>query len=313
AALLVDIKLLNVREKKSLLYNSEALLKAGEIQLSQHMTVLDALAGDDNPVVARAVVAALADFVYLVDDSNKVAFGQFIERKLLPWFTRLGVEENPNDANDVSRLRSAVFGMLGRYSQNKEVQNVSLKLTEQYLQDPASVPRSIAVSAMRSMAKYGSADWFEKFKTAYQTTSDATIQGTIGTSMIFPQSENVQKLLNFSLSEHVSPANTIGILAVASRSQDKLDVFYTWMEQNIDPVTAKMPAFHIARMPEYLSSSCNTHNIWLAGAFYNSRMVKYEGMQRSYDIAMDKSRQCLALKKLNQQTFNDYLNTVLSH
>jgi len=312
AALLQDIDVLNVREKKSLLYNSEALLKAGEIQLDQHMTVLNALADDENPVVARAVVASLADFVYLVDDTNKDAFGQFIERKLLPWFERLGVKESPSDSNDISRLRSSVFGMLGRYSENKKVQDVSLKLTKQYLQDTNSVPRSIAVRAMRSMAKYGNADWFEKFNAAYKATSDATIKGTISTSMIFPQSENVQKLLNFSLSEHVSPANTIRVLAVASRSQQESDVFYAWLEENIDKITAKMPAFHIARMPEYLSSSCSVHNIGLAEAFYKNRMANYEGMQRSYDIAMDESRQCVALKQLNQQTFNDYLNTVLS-
>lgn len=312
AALLDDLSVLNVREKKSLLYNSEALFKAGEIQLGQHMTVLDALTGDDNPIVARAVVSALADFVYLVDDSNKIVFGQFIESKLLPWFKRLGVEESPDDSNDTSRLRSAVFGMLGRYSQNKEVQNVSLKLTEQYLQDTNSVPRSIAVSAMRSMAKYGSADWFEKFKSAYENTSDATIHGTISRSMIFPQSENVQKLLTFSLSEHVSPANTIRLLAVASDSQQESDVFYAWLEQNIDKVTAKMPAYHIARMPEYLSSTCSTHNIQLAESFYKKSMANYEGMPRSYDIAMDESRQCVALKQLNQQTFSDYLSAVLS-
>jgi alanyl aminopeptidase len=130
--------------------------------------------------------------------------------------------------------------------------------------------------------------------------------------MIFPQSENVEKLLKLSLSEHVRPANTIIILYVASGNQQESDVFYAWLEQNMDKITAKMPAFHIAHMPEYLSTSCSVYKIELAVAFYKDRIANYEGMQRSYDIAMDESRQCVALKQLNQQTFSDYLNSVLS-
>jgi alanyl aminopeptidase len=312
SALLKDIDALNGREKKSVLYNSDALLKAGEVSLAQHMAVLDALAGSNDPMIARAVVSSLNDFVYLIDQTNEVSFGKFLEAKLMPWFTRLGTTEGSNDSKDISRLRTSVFTMLGQYSKNEAVQKEAIKVTEKYLSDPSSVARSVAYAAMRSVAKHGDLSWFDKFEAAYLLTSDANIQSAIRYSMRFSQAENVEKALNFTLSEHVGPADTIGLLSVAGSNQQTSDILYTWLETHMIEVAKKMPAFHIARMPEYISSSCSTHDIELAKVFYKDKMVNYEGMQRSYDVALDESQQCLALKQLNQQTFSDYLSTAFS-
>jgi alanyl aminopeptidase len=162
---------------------------------------------------------------------------------------------------------------------------------------------------MRNVAKTGDTMWFDKFKAVYLDTSDANTQSAIRSSMRFPQSENVQKVLDMALTENVGPADTISVLAIAGRNQLKSDALYSWLEKNMLAITAKMPAYHIARMPEYVSSSCTEHNINLATAFYLSRMAKYDGMKRSYEVAMQESRQCLELKALNQQIFTDYLNT----
>ena len=82
AALLDDLSVLNVREKKSLLYNTEALFSAGEIELAEMMTVMDALVDDSNPMIGAAVVSTMSDFLYLVDKNNEAIFGRFIAKKL---------------------------------------------------------------------------------------------------------------------------------------------------------------------------------------------------------------------------------------
>jgi alanyl aminopeptidase len=92
SALLDDISVLNVREKKSFLYNTQALFSAGEIELSQMMAVMNALVDDNEPMIGRAVVSTMSDFLYLVDNNNEAMFGQFVAEKLTSWFERLGVE-----------------------------------------------------------------------------------------------------------------------------------------------------------------------------------------------------------------------------
>ena len=116
AALLDDLSVLNVREKKSLLYNTEALFSAGEIELGEMMTVMDALVDDSNSMIGAAVVSTMSDFLYLVDKDNEAIFGRFIAKKLTPWFERLGVEDKPGDSTDTTRLRGSVYGMISRYA-----------------------------------------------------------------------------------------------------------------------------------------------------------------------------------------------------
>ncbi|GAB3026446.1 M1 family metallopeptidase [Bowmanella dokdonensis] len=308
--LLSDIDVLNVREKKNLLYNSDALLKAGEISLQDHMQVLDVLAQEQDPTVVSAVVAALNDLLYLVDDSNRQVFARFVAEKLMPWYRKLGVGPQPGDSEEIIKLRQAVFSILSQHAPNEELEQVSKKMTRQYLEDPGAVSRHLASAALKSTAKFGAADWYHKYRQAYLKSSDANVRNTLMGSMYFPQDENVRQLLDFSFHEEMSPANVIYNLYVASKSQEKQDLLYSWLDKHFQQLTERMPSYHIGRMPEFVSSSCDQHNVQLARAFYPGRMEKFDGMARSFEVAMDEANQCLALKDRFQAEFTRYLEQV---
>jgi alanyl aminopeptidase len=307
SALLKDMSVLNVREKKSLLYNIEALFSAGEIELGEMMAAMDALVDDSDPMIGRAVVATMNDFLYLVDVNNEAMFGQFVAKKLTPWFERLGVVDQPDDSTDTTRLRGSVYGMLSRYANTPQVEQVSTELANQYLADPTSVPRSIATRALRNMARFSEQDWFTKLKGYYVSHSDANTRGTISRAMIFINENKIEKTLDFALSEHVSPANTITSVYAAMSGLDDHTMFYAWLDKNFAALSKKMPAYHMARMPEYFSTSCDADNIKLAEKFFADKKVNFEGMARSYDIAIYSAKQCVSLKKANQANFNRYL------
>ena len=313
AALLDDLSVLNVREKKSLLYNTEALFSAGEIELGEMMTVMDALVDDSNSMIGAAVVSTMSDFLYLVDKDNEAIFGRFIAKKLTPWFERLGVEDKPGDSTDTTRLRGSVYGMLSRYANTPKVEKVSAQLANMYLADPTSVPRSIATRALRYMARFNDQDWFTKLRDFYVANTDANIRGTISRAMIFTDEQQISKTLDFALSDHVSPANAMTNVYAAISGLDDQTMFYVWLDKNFDALSKKMPAYHIARMPEYFSSSCDADNIMLAEKFYAGKKENVEGMARSYDIAIYSAKQCQSLKDNNQANFNRYLKAATNN
>jgi alanyl aminopeptidase len=306
-ALLDDMSVLNAREKKSLLYNTEALFSAGEIELSEIMAVMDALVDDNDPMIGRAVVGTMGDFLYLVDNDNESMFGQFVAKKLTPWFERLGVEDKPSDSTDTTRLRGSIYGILSRYANTPKVEKVSAELANKYLADPSSIPRSIATRALRNMSRFSDQDWFTKLKNFYVANTDANIRGTVSRAMIFTDEQKITKTLDFALSDYVSPANAITNINAAMSSLDDQTMFYAWLDQNFDALSKKIPAYHMARMPEYFSTSCDADNIKLAEKFYTDRKAHFEGMARSYDIAIYSAKQCLSLKEANQANFNRYL------
>ena len=307
SALLTDLSVLNVREKKSVLYNTEALFSAGEIELDEMMAVVDALVDDSDPMIGRAVVATMGDFLYLVDKNNEAMFGQFVTKKLTPWFDRLGVTAQADDSTDTTRLRSAVYGMLSRYANTPKVEQISTMLANKYLLDPTSVPKSVATRALRNMARFSKQNWFTKLKDYYANHSDANVRGTVSRAMIFTDEQKILQTLDFALSDYVSPASTITNISIAVSSLDDQTIFYAWLDKNFDVLSKKIPAYHIARMPEYFLSSCSADNIKLAKKFFADKKAHFEGMARSYDIAIYSANQCLSLKNVNQTSFNRYL------
>jgi cytosol alanyl aminopeptidase len=307
AALLKDLSSLNGREKKNLLYNSEALLKAGEISLVEYMQVIDAISADKDPLIASAIVISLNEFTYLVDESNDKEFASFIESKLMHWFDSLGQSEQPGEDVETTKLRQSILLLLGEYSHNQAVIERSKYYVEQYLKTPGSISRGLALAALRTTAKHCESSWFDKYLQAYLNTTDATIQGTLLSGMRFPQDENLKGLLNLSLSDSVGPADVIRALVYASTSQTKQDSLYAWLEQNFDQVAKRMPSYHLARLPEFMSNSCDANNWKLAEKFYAQRLDKYDGMKRGYEVAKSSVQQCLVLKEKNQIPFSNYL------
>ncbi|TDF37419.1 M1 family peptidase [Alteromonadaceae bacterium M269] len=307
-ALLEDLGELNNREKNNILNNSNALLLAGELTMADHMSVLNALAEDNDPQIARTVMRSLGSLTYLVDDNNEANFTAFVEAKLLPWFERLGVTPEGNESDDVIRLRQAVFAFLGRYSKSDQVLKTSEELASEFLKDSSSVSRGMAAGALRAISRNGSTDWFAKVQKAYVENTDGNVRNTLLSGMRFPQPNNVKTVLDFALQDSVNPANVIRVVATAAAANNDQTAFYEWMNENFDALSQKMPSFHLSRMPEFVSNSCFTDNIALAKAFYEPRMAKFDGMQRSFDVAMARANQCVELKERNQTTFNQFLS-----
>jgi aminopeptidase N len=306
--LLADINLLNSREKKNLLYNLDALLAAGKVPLEQVMLALDTLAKDADPIVVRATVSSLSSFLYLVNDANKADFAKLINRNFAPVLAKLSLQQGVNDNEARLRLRNTVYALLGKHGLDNKLIQQSEALAKDYLADTRSVPNGIAKTALSVTTKYASTAWFDKILEAYRVSDIPAIKNTLLYSMSFQDDMTIERMLDLAISDDVPPANTISMLRVGSRTIEDKTLFYRWLSQNMAAVTAKMPAYHIARMPELVSRHCSKENLALAQAFYPPYLLKFEGMARSYDVMLDSAEQCIALKDKNQQAFDDYLN-----
>ncbi|WP_438864161.1 M1 family metallopeptidase [Neptunicella sp.] len=306
-ALLKDIDVLSGKEKKSLVYNVGALFSANQISLVEYFKALTVLANAKEPMVVAAVFSAIDKLDYLVDDSNRHLYATYIEKMAMPWFNKLGTTEQAGESDELVKLRYTILGLLTSNTDNQQVLDISTKLTKSYLADPHSVPNSIASRAMTMVARHGDAQWYNKFEQAYIAHTDARVRSTINRGFAFKQDKLLQRYLDFSLQSYVTPANVIASLYRGAAIQDNKDLFYQWMEKHFTELTQKMPAYHVGHLPEYTGSTCNQQDIDSAKTFYKDRMQQFDGMARSYEVAMQRSQQCVELKDKNQPAFNQYL------
>ncbi|MBC3764868.1 M1 family metallopeptidase [Neptunicella marina] len=306
-ALLNDTDKLSSREKKSFINNIGALFTAGKVSLQEQFKALAVLANDSDPMVVRTVFSRIGQLDYLVDDSNRELYARFVEKMALPWFKELGTVEKEGESDDLIKLRYSVFSLLSRTSHNKQVLATARQLSESYLKDANSVPASLAGNAMAMVARHSGQQWFTTLEDAFKATTDARVKGTIGRGFYFEQPELITKALDLNLTDYVTPANVIYGLYYASGRMDDKTLMYQWLVKNFEALTQKMPAYHIAHMPQYVSSSCSVGNITLAKDFYKERMEKFEGMARSFEVMLQSSHQCVELKGKYQADFTEFL------
>ncbi|NDV90585.1 M1 family peptidase [Alteromonas sp. 345S023] len=307
-ALLNDLDALNNREKKNVLYNTQALLNAGEVGIDSVMPVLNTLAQDDEAVVKRAAVGVLGQFTYLVDDSNRSDYALLLTQEYMPVLNQLTLSPSEGETESEIKLRNSLYGLLGTYANNDALIKKSEKLAKQYISDPTSVPSAIAGIAIAVSTKHGNPEMFDNIIAAYKQAELPNVKQTLLYSMRYSDTETVNKMLDIALTDLVTPANTLYMVVSVARNLDDQTALYAWMDKNLDALISKMPEYHVSRMPEFVSRTCDTANFKRAEDFYAPIKDKYEGMARSYTIMVDSTQQCLRLKDTFQDDFNRYLS-----
>ena len=149
---------------------------------------------------------------------------------------------------------------------------------------------------------------FDTIVDAYKKATLPNVKNTLLYSMSFTDKETVNKMLDIALTDLVTPANTLYMVVSVSRNLEDKTLLYSWMNENLDALIGKMPDYHVSRMPEFVSTTCDTKNLNLAKAFYAPLKDKHQGMARSYDVMLDNTQQCLRLKETFQEGFNQYVS-----
>jgi len=305
--LLTDLDVLNNREKKNVLYNMQALLNGGKVGIASIMPVLNALAKDKDPVVKRAAVAVLAEFDYLVNDENEAHYAALLNKEYMPILTELSLTQGSGEPESKMSLRNQLYGLLGSKANNKGLIEKSRALALDYIEDSSSVPAGIAATAIGVTTKQGDAALYDTLVAAFKKAQLPNVKRTLLYSMRYTDEATVNKMLDLALTDDITPANTLYMLVRVSRNLELKTVLYKWLNSNLEALIAKMPDYHVSRMPEFVSTSCRAENVAMAVEFYTPIKEQYEGMARSYDIMLDESNQCLRLKDTYQEEFNQFL------
>ena len=305
--LLNDLNVLNNREKKNVLYNMQALLNAGKVSIDSIMPVLTALAKDNDPVVKRAAVGVLGEFDYLINDDNRANYAALLNQEYLPLLNELTLEQTSGEAESVISLRNQLYSLLGNRANNEALIKKSELIAKQYIKDSSAVPAGIAGIAIGITTKYGEEDLYDTLVAAFKEAQLPNVKRTLLYSMRYTDEATANKMLDLALTDDITPANTLYMLVRVSRNLELKTALYKWLDKNLDALIAKMPDYHVSRMPEFVSTSCSAENLDMAKAFYEPTKDKYEGMARSFDIMLDESNQCLRLKATYQEDFNKFL------
>ena len=157
---------------------------------------------------------------------------------------------------------------------------------------------------MRVTALNDNGDRYEKYMQAYLETKSAEQKSSILAAAYFDEPEVVLRHLEFSLSDDVQAGDSLNALNSFVYVLDDHSLLYEWLDDNLDRVIAKAPAYYQPLLPQLLEGSCEQANLELLADFFADRGEVYAS---SLAKAVEAEGACIARRKRHAAAFEQFL------
>jgi aminopeptidase N len=202
-------------ERIMLLGNAWASVRVGRQQIGDYLAFVEGLQAERN----RAVIGQLTDQIdyigrYLVTDADRESYQEWVRRLLSPLAKELGWQAKLGESDEQKSLRARVMRTLGGTGRDPEVLEAARQMTDEALQHPESLDRTMARTVFSLAAMNGDAALYEKFfdrlKKA-KTPEEYYIY--LGTLTSFTDPSLLERALEYSLTPEVRSQDTLGLIA----------------------------------------------------------------------------------------------------
>jgi aminopeptidase N len=203
-------------ERIMLLSDSWAAVRVGEQQIGDYLALAEGLQADRNRAVLEALTGEL-DYIgeYLVTDADRNSYEAWVRRLLTPAAQDLGWTPKPGESDETKELRARVMFTLGYVGRDPQVLAEARKLTDQVLDNPNSVDRSLAFTVFRLAAINGDAALYDRVE-GKLNSKDATPEEYylyFQTLAEFSDPALLQKTLDLAISPTVRSQDSLGLIA----------------------------------------------------------------------------------------------------
>lgn len=307
ARLIKSINQLSDREKLGVLVNGKQLLSAAVVGMDQHMTLVNALAGQANE---ELVLDAIEEIRYVAEMYRgthlEPALRQWVSELLDPWYAALGIAPRADDSQSQIKLRARVLRVLAQLGNNDALRGEMIKLAQAYMNDSSAVDAGIALEALRIQALYaGDADLAKRYLASYASTDNAVVKSTLRSAMYFTDPAATELVMAAVADGRINSgdlASVMGGLFYANVDQAAL---YDSYQTHYDAIADRLPEFYRPMMPQLTSAQCNQENGERQQAFYSERGNQFE-------LALRKSREatsnCLNTKHREIESVGEFLS-----
>jgi alanyl aminopeptidase len=308
-ALTKDAKRLSVRERVGLLGNALALLDAGELTGDAYLALLEQFAGDPEPLVAGAVVTGLAGVRgTFFSEKDDPAFAAFIRRTLRPALDRIGPEPRAGEPETVTELRPELLSALAAWGEEDAAQAQARKLAQAYMDDPASVPPSLATPGLTLTASQGDAALFETLRQRFEGSKSPTDRTRYLAALgSFRDPAIVDRALAYVFSGPLRPQETMSIPRRVAGEPEGRERAWTWMTAHYDEISKRLPADFIVFMP-YFAAGCSEARLGTAKTFFADPKHAPPGTDRELAKVEEGVRDCASLAAREGDAVRGYLS-----
>lgn len=197
---------LKPEERISLVANEWALVRSGRDTVPEYLSLVNTLHSDRDTYVLGEIMNRVAYIGRnLISDQDRPEFQKWVRSFFKPVLNDVGMMPKAGEPPTTTELRGNLYRILGGTTgEDPDVIAQSRKLTQEYMNNPESVPPDLVGPAVDIAAAHGDAALYEQYRAKLNQTKTPQEYYTYFYALgYFQEPALLQKTLDFALTDQV--------------------------------------------------------------------------------------------------------------
>jgi alanyl aminopeptidase len=303
---------LTVPERIAVLDDVAALVKSGDVPMTQALGLVPRFSTDPDRHVVSSTVSIAADLDYydLVPDRLRPHYARFIRAMFGQRARDLGWAPKPGEDEETRLLRRRLVPFAAEDGEDRTLIEEAGRLARRWLKDRRAVDPEMVEGVLRVAAQNGGRRLFEQFYQAAKRAQERRERRRLLAAMgSFRDPAIVRSALALLLNDAFDPRESISLLWAPMANHETRALPYEFVKQNFDALMAKLPrdGGAAAGLPMVATAFCDAEHQAEAREFFKERMEKITGGPRNLEQAIEQIGACIAIRSSQQAAVAEFL------
>lgn len=301
---------LSTRERVGLIGNISALLDGGLIPGDTYLELLSKFSNDPAPQVTNSLIGALSKVEgAFVPDDARPSFAFYVRHTLGPALERYGMMPQQGEDETISLFRPNLVGWMGKKGMDPDVLREARALADLFIEDPKSIPPSLASVALSLSAMDGDMELFELYRTRFENAKNPTDRQRFLSSLgQFGDPKIMETALDYTLTGPLRPNELVSIpFGMTGEGDAASRKVWEWMTANYEAIGGRIPPPYLVYMP-YFAGGCSDDNMSRAEKFFSDPKHSPAGTEKNLAKVVEGISSCVELREREGEAVKDYLD-----
>jgi len=298
-------------ERLSLLGDEWWMVRAGRHDVGVYFDIASSLAGDEAPSVIEQIGRSLA---YAHDDILPMAdvpkFEEWLRRRFGPELMTLGVPGSTSDPDDRQSRRATLLSLVGVTGNSTDVQRQARDLALKYIDDPSSLPGTLASTVLSVAAVGGDAMLYDRYMAQLPKLSGKPEEyyRFFNALPSFRDPALVQRTLEFAISPDVRTQDAPTLIGALMGQEASRDAAWTFVKANWDTLNKLLGVFGgITRIAGSVGAFCSRDRKAEVEQFFKEHPMP--AAERTLKQAFERIDSCAAVQERQSAAASSWLTT----
>jgi len=296
-------------ERIMLLTDTWAAVRVGQQPVGDYLTLGEGLQSDRTDAVLGLLFNEL-NFIgrNLVNESDREAYRDWVRTLLAPVAKEVGWEPKAGESDSQKNLRANLLQVLGDTGRDPGALAEARKLTEQALQNPASVETSLAGAAFGLTALNGDSALYDNLMTGMKNAKTPELYYLYFFTLPgFSDPQLLQRALDYSISPEVRPQDAPSLLGAVMANPAGEKLAWNFVRSHWAEVEKAGGPFSGAQVVINAGGFCDAGLRDEVNDFFSAHRVA--GAERSFRQTMERINNCVDLKSQQSNQLASWLES----